>query len=150
MKILKMAVAGVLFLAGSALLAQNRPSQIEANKKLVVDFYRFVWEPADDVALMKMLPENYVEHNPRFRNGRTDLANALRNRRRGQPPAKVSEKLNEPPELVMAESDLVTWIFKQMRKDPKNPNKQYESFWFDTFRIRDGKIVEHWDGALLN
>jgi predicted SnoaL-like aldol condensation-catalyzing enzyme len=26
----------------------------------------------------------------------------------------------------------------------------YESFWFDTFRVRDGLLYEHWDGALIN
>src|SRR5262245_59622941 len=95
MKILKIAIAGVLLLMGSILLAQNKPSSIEPNKKIVVDFYRFVWEPKDDAALMKILPENYVEHNPVFKNGRTDLANFLKTLRKGQPPAKVADKLKE-------------------------------------------------------
>jgi predicted SnoaL-like aldol condensation-catalyzing enzyme len=147
MRIFHVFMSAVLLLTGSIAHSQNRTSQVEANKKIVYDFYRFVWEPADEAALMKWLPESYIEHNPRFRNGRTDLANLLRTRRKGQP-VKVSDTLHDPPELIVAEGELVTWIFKRMRKDPKDPNQQYESFWFDTFRIRDGKIVEHWDGAL--
>ena len=26
----------------------------------------------------------------------------------------------------------------------------YEVFTFDTFRVRNGKLVEHWDGAVIN
>src|SRR2546430_8048844 len=130
-------IVAALLLAGSTLFAQTKPGQVEANKKIVHDFYRFVWEPADDQDLMKWLPQNYVEHNPRFRNGRADLANLLRNRRKGQP-VKVFDTLHDSPELITAEGDLVTWIFKRMRKDPKDASQQYESFWFDTFRIKDG------------
>jgi predicted SnoaL-like aldol condensation-catalyzing enzyme len=30
------------------------------------------------------------------------------------------------------------------------PGKFYEVFTFDTFRVRNGKLVEHWDGAVIN
>ena len=29
-------------------------------------------------------------------------------------------------------------------------NGLYEVFTFDTFRVRNGKLVEHWDGAVIN
>jgi len=48
----------------------------------------------------------------------------------------------------MAEGDMVTVVWKQDRPDPDNPSKTYEIFAFDIFRLKDGKFVEHWDGAL--
>jgi predicted SnoaL-like aldol condensation-catalyzing enzyme len=148
MTIIRTVALGSLFLAASSLLAQGN-QRVEANKKVVYDFYRFVWEPKDLSALPKFMPESYVEHNPLFSGTREDFVHALQSGRFGEwnKPGKVPDKLNDPPALITAEGDLVTWIFKRIRKDPKDPTKTYESFWFDTFRIKDGKILEHWDGA---
>jgi predicted SnoaL-like aldol condensation-catalyzing enzyme len=137
------------FLWASTLFAQGNQSQIETNKKVVYDFYRFVWEPKDLSALPNFMPENYVEHNPMFNGGREDLVRALKSGRMGEwnKPGAVMEKLKDPAALITAEGDLVTWIFKRIRKEPRDATKRYEVFWFDTFRIKDGMIVEHWDGA---
>ena len=51
----------------------------------------------------------------------------------------------------MAECDLVTVIHKSYRQDPTAAaGTFYEGFTFDTFRIRNGKLVEHWDSAVIN
>ena len=56
-----------------------------------------------------------------------------------------------PTEIVMAECDLVTIIHKNFRQDPTAaPGTFYEVFTFDTFRVRNGKLTEHWDGAVIN
>jgi predicted SnoaL-like aldol condensation-catalyzing enzyme len=61
---------------------------------------------------------------------------------------------NAPPpgnqfEVVTAECDIVTMVHKQNRPDPTAPGKFYEAFTFDTFRVKDGKLVEHWDNAVI-
>ncbi len=140
---------GLLVLSATSLFAQSGRTQVDANKKVVYDFYRFAWEPKDMSAVPKFMSDDYVEHNPMFNGGRDDLMRALQSGRFGKwnEPAKVQDELKDPPAMIVAEGDLVTWIFKRVRKDPKDPTKTYETFWFDTFRIKDGRIVEHWDGA---
>ena len=55
--------------------------------------------------------------------------------------------MKNPPAYTIAEGDLVTFIFKERVSDPKDKTKTYDRFTFDMFRIKNGKIVEHWDGA---
>jgi len=41
----------------------------------------------------------------------------------------------------------VTFVFKELAPDPKDRSKTYERFTYDTYRIKDRKIVEHWSSA---
>ena len=70
---------------------------------------------------------------------------------RGPAPAATGPPAGNPLEIVMAECDLVTVIHRNNRQDPTAPpGTFYEVFTFDTFRVRNGKLVEHWDGAVIN
>ena len=55
--------------------------------------------------------------------------------------------MKNPSVYMVAESDLVTFIFKQSTPDSSDKAKSYDRFTFDMFPIRNGKILEHWDGA---
>jgi len=53
-------------------------------------------------------------------------------------------------EIVTAECDIVTVVHSSFRQDPTGQSKFYEAFTFDTFRVKNAKLVEHWDGASLS
>jgi len=132
--------------SSTSLLAQGYLSPLESNKKVVFDFYRLVFEPRNADLAQQFIAEDFIEHNPRFQNGRENFIKTLK----ALPPAAsddIGDTLRNPPAMIVAEGDLVTYIFKRNTPDPKDKSKTYETYWFDTFRIKDRKIVEHWDAA---
>ncbi len=133
------------------------PAQLEANKKAAMEFFRVAG--ADRVALAD---PSYKQHNPQFKKRAEDnkvsdyeefkaaFANPAGRGGRG-PAAGPTPPPGNPFEVVTAECDIVTMIHKNYRQDPTaEPGKFYEVFTFDTFRVKNGKLTEHWDGAVIN
>ena len=138
------------------------PAQLEANKKVAMAFFA---ADADRVALAD---PSYKQHNPAFVKGGKEAGLSdfeyFKSRfggprqggpgvgaGRGQAPAGPQPPAGNPLEIVMDECDLVTIIHKNHRQDPTAAaGVFYEVFTFDTFRVRNGKLVEHWDGAVIN
>ena len=135
------------------------PAQLEANKKVAMEFFRAAGE-----ARVALADPSYKQHNPAFKKRAEDnkvsdyeefkstfLAQAGRQGGPGRGPAAGPTPQGNPFEVVTAECDIVSVIHKNYRQDPTaEPGKFYEVFTFDTFRVRNGKLVEHWDGAVIN
>lgn len=161
---------GVVLSIGSA-LAQGQvaapqagctatPAQIEANKKVAMAFF------APNADRVSLADPSYKQHNPAFLKGGKEAGQSdyeyFKSRFGGPPrqggpgPGRGADAAPQPPagnplEIVMAECDLVTVIHRNNRQDPTAaPGTFYEVFTFDTFRVRNGKLVEHWDGAVIN
>jgi predicted SnoaL-like aldol condensation-catalyzing enzyme len=135
-----------VFLAGASAFAQGYLSGIALNKKIVTDFYRLVFEPRNADLIEQYVAPDFVEHNPLVEGGRDGLVKFLKTL---PPPASddIGPDMKNPPAQIVAEGDLVTFVFRQKTPDPKDKTKTYDRFTFDMFRLKNGKIVEHWDGA---
>jgi predicted SnoaL-like aldol condensation-catalyzing enzyme len=133
-----------VFLTGASAFAQGYLSGSALNKKIVTDFYRLVFEPRNPDLIEQYIAPDFVEHNPLIEGGRDGLVKFLKML---PPPASddVGPDMKNPPAHIIAEGDLVTFVFKQTTPDPKDKTKTYDRFTFDMFRLKNGKIVEHWD-----
>ena len=63
---------------------------------------------------------------------------------------RTTKDAGAPPrtvEMVVAECDYVSVVWKQVLPDPDTPSRTWEAFTFDTFRIAGGRLAQHWDGA---
>ena len=149
--------AGLLLLAGplyaqvpvlantnhAQMLASPDP-KLAANKRIVYDFWREVFEGRHMDLAEKYMAEGYIQHNPNVPTGRAafiDFFSKLSG------PKPIEAQVKAPLVALVAEGDLVVLTFVRELPDPKDPTKKYTTTWFDMFRIENGKIAEHWDGA---
>ena len=141
------------------------PAELEANKKAALEFFRPGITGQERIAL---IDPGYIQHNPAFVKGGREAGmsdfNYFKSRFGGQGRrgggrggrGRGAAAGPRPPqgnalEVVTAECDIVTVIHKGYRQDPTAPaGTFYEVFTFDTFRVRNGKLVEHWDSATIN
>jgi predicted SnoaL-like aldol condensation-catalyzing enzyme len=139
------------------------PDELATVKKVALSFFM------PGVDRLAITDPTYIQHNPAFIKGAREAKlsdyeyfksrfggpAAARGGGRGgrgdgaaaapQPPP------SQPYEWVMAECDIAFILRKQNRQDPTMaPGNFYEAFTFDAFRVRDGKLVEHWDMAQIN
>jgi len=117
------------------LLASADP-RVAANKRLVYDFWREVFEGGHT--------ELAVQHNPNVPTGRAAFVDFFSKLVKRKP---IEPRIKAPLVAIAAEGDLVVLSFVREAADPKDPTKKYTTTWFDMFRVEGGKIAEHWDPA---
>lgn len=123
--------------------------QLNANKQVV---YRIIlelleaghWDKAG-----QYISHDYIQHNPNAKSGLAPVVEYFTQVLKVQP-KPIPEKIGMKVADVVAEGDLVVVTYAREEKDPENPGRSYSTTWFDMWRIKDGKAVEHWDPALLN
>jgi predicted SnoaL-like aldol condensation-catalyzing enzyme len=122
--------------------AKNQPALLEsadaalaANKKLVFDFWRVVWQAHHADQAAEYLAESFVEHDPTDR--------ALLVSASGSPRQSIKPTIDDLVSIV-AERDLVVLAFRREVLDLENEGQTYTTTGFDLFRVANGKIVEHW------
>ena len=129
----------------AALLASPDPT-LAANKRLVYDFWREVFEGGHLELADQYLAETYVQHNPNVPTGRAGFVAFFS---KFSTPGPIADSVKAPIVTIVAERDLVILSFAQEHVDPADPGRKYTTTWFDMFRVADGRIAEHWDPATL-
>lgn len=120
-------------------LLENKDTQLAANKKLVYDFTRIILSGRRLERASEFLTEDYIQHNPNVETGLKGFVDFFS--QLGGPrdiPETVKGLVS-----IQAENDIVTMSFVNDSKDAAGA--PYSTTWFDMFRVKDGKIIEHWD-----
>ncbi|WP_457389243.1 nuclear transport factor 2 family protein [Roseateles sp. P5_E1] len=123
------------------LLASSDP-KLAANKRLVYNFWREVFEGGHMELADRYLAESYIQHNPEVPTGRAGFVDVFS---KVATPKPIEARVKAPLVAIVAERDLVILSFVSELPDPKDATKTYTTTWFDMFRIENGKIAEHWD-----
>lgn len=129
-------LAGVLALPVLALAAPAAAdAALEANKKLVVDFYNMIFLQHKTAEAFKLYSTPaYKQHNPYAADGAQPAIDFLAGRFKKFPEAKNVIK------RVIAEGDLVA-LHVHSTMHAKDRGRAI----VDIFRVKGGKVVEHWD-----
>ena len=125
-------------------LVASADRRLAANMRLVYDFWREVFEGGHMDLAEKYMAESYIQHNPTVPTGRAAFVDFFSKFAKPKP---IESKIKAPLVSIVAEGDYVVLSFVREVAEPTDPAKKYTTTWFDMFRIENGKLAEHWDGA---
>jgi predicted SnoaL-like aldol condensation-catalyzing enzyme len=124
-----------LLLGSSSISFAQSNSQVGKNKKIAVAFLTMIFNEHKVEEAFKLYADpNYIQHNPYAASGAQAAINFLGPYLKQNPEACTEIK------RVIAEGDLVA-----IHNNPKMNAKDRGSAVVDIFRLKDGKVVEHWD-----
>jgi predicted SnoaL-like aldol condensation-catalyzing enzyme len=108
-------------------------SDLETNKKKVVEFYDLLINKKDFESASKYMAEHYIQHNPRAADGHDGLRAHIEHLKKDFPGVQSEIK------KIVAEGNYVVLHVHSRR----TPIRQLAII--EIFRLEDGKIAEHWD-----
>jgi predicted SnoaL-like aldol condensation-catalyzing enzyme len=131
-------VVGLIAASGTSFAqtqAQTRDlAQEEANRKLVLDFYDQVFVKHEVEKAAVVLADDYIQHNPLVPTGKAPFVNFFTGFFKANPQAKgLTVRSATDGDLVFLHNHATT-----------SENDRGRAI-VDIFRVKDGKIVEHWD-----
>lgn len=122
--------------------------QSEQNKKIVREFYAEVFQKRNLGAVDRFMHDEYIQHNPDVRQGKAGFVDFHRGFFTAVPDFRATVN------RMIAEDDLVfvyntitgTHLGEGFLDYPPTGNKiQFDTV--DMYRLKDGKLCEHWDVA---
>ncbi|MDP7989400.1 ester cyclase [Bacillus sp. MHSD_36] len=118
----------------AASVSKDNVTEKEKNKKMVVDFYNEVFNKHNIDIIPKYVSEDYKQHNPFVADGRKAFMDFFKEDFVKNPNSSAEIK------RVVSEGDTVA-LHVHSRTNSQDKGVAI----VDIFRIKDGKIVEHWD-----
>lgn len=115
-------------------VSKDDVTEKEKNKKMVVDFYNEVFNKHNIDIIPKYVSEDYKQHNPFVADGRKAFMDFFKEDFVKNPNSSAEVK------RVVAEGDTVA-LHVHSRTNPQDKGVAI----VDIFRLKNGKIVEHWD-----
>ncbi|MED2040914.1 ester cyclase [Bacillus wiedmannii] len=115
-------------------VSKDNVTEKEKNKKMVVDFYNEVFNKHNIDIIPQYVSEDYKQHNPFVADGRKAFMDFFKEDFVKNPNSSAEIK------RVVAEGDTVA-LHVHSRTNSQDKGVAI----VDIFRIKDGKIVEHWD-----
>jgi predicted SnoaL-like aldol condensation-catalyzing enzyme len=119
------------------------PHDLAANKRLVLEFYRRVFDAHAPDAVAEFLAEDYRQHASHAMPGRDGVARFVRETF-PDGPVSPPDELSVLPSVIVAEGDLV--VIAGLLPQPE-PGGTYPYYVYDAYRVRDGMLAEHWSGV---
>ena len=103
---------------------------MESNKQVVLKVLEGAFVQRDVTVVDRYFADDYVQHNPSIPNGPKAIAGLI---------PTLKENFSYELGMVVAEDDLVMVHGRYVGWGPK------PLVAVDIFRVKDGKVVEHWD-----
>ncbi|EOC3058800.1 nuclear transport factor 2 family protein [Cronobacter dublinensis] len=126
-------VAASLLTANGAVASARQSDVEEANRQRVITFYdRFFNQ--HDTSAADVVADDYRQHNPEVPDGKAPFVNYFSGFFRDNPQSRAKVIRSA------ADGDLV-WL----QVHSTNGSHDRGQAVLDIFRVKDGKIVEHWD-----
>lgn len=113
-------------------LLSESHTELENNKKRVADFYQQLFGDKNITAIDEYIGDTYIQHNPALPDGKEALKEGATLWFKGAPKERIDIQ------HLSADGDLVYIHTKS------NQGGKITSI-IDIFRIKENKIVEHWD-----
>lgn len=114
--------------------ASGAPQQAAAKKAMVGYFYDRLFNHGNLAVVDRFVRDDYIQHNPQIADGPTALKKAVKDLRAAHPDLHVTVH------RILAQGDLVI-VHSNFVLTPGTKGSAV----FDIFRVRHGKIAEHWD-----
>ncbi|MBB3810753.1 nuclear transport factor 2 family protein [Pseudochelatococcus contaminans] len=107
-------------------------SELESNRALVSRAHQELFSERDVAALDRYFAADFIEHSPLVKDGLSGLRELVESR----------PDLRHEAVRMLADGDLVAIHGRFTGLD------EHPLVGFDIYRVKDGKIVEHWDGLV--
>lgn len=138
-KFIKSSVLTVMMIASASALAsgpedKGNPVEENANRALVLKFYDMFFNQHNIAGASKMVSEDYKQHNPGVPDGKKPFVNYFADFFKDNPQSHARI-------IRSATGGDLVWLHVHSYNGGQDRGQSV----VDIFRVKEGKIVEHWD-----